>query len=249
MTGEAQHAAAAKEQGGAGEEWWRYDQLESGEPYDWGGAARGVSPWDNIDFHLDLGCGTVPKGRLGIDRHPAPGVDLAIDLEDLEPARRARKTDFDYSAPGDDAVGRARALYEVMEQEVPLFVGLPFPDNSIESIVSHHCLEHIRDNFITLMDECHRILVPGGVMRIIVPLFPSKTAVEDPDHKRYFMEESFNAFCGAPDGSHWHESFSVPYTTCRFEQVDHDITPRSDDPRDWWKDAREMRVALRKYDA
>jgi len=226
-----------------GNEWWRYDQLQSGEPYDWGQAGRGVSQWDNIDFHLDLGCGTIPKARIGIDRHPAPGVDLAIDLETLMPAVAPAPDHNDH------AIVAARKLWDAMEEEKPLFVGLPFPDDSIESIVSHHCLEHIRDNFIELMDECHRILVPGGVMRIIVPLFPSRAAVEDPDHKRYFMEESFNAFCGAEDGSHWHESFSVPYTSCRFEEVDKDITGRVENPKDFWgpDDVRELRVALRKW--
>ncbi len=29
--------------------WWEYEQLESGEPYDWGGAARGDKEWDGID--------------------------------------------------------------------------------------------------------------------------------------------------------------------------------------------------------
>lgn len=225
-----------------GNEWWRYTQLQSGEPYDWGHAGRGVSPWDNIDFHVDLGCGTIPKGRIGIDRHPAEGVDLAIDLNKLQP-------NHDPMVGGHPSHKKAQELYRAMDEAIPMFVGLPFPDDSIESIVTHHCLEHIGEGFIPLMDECHRILVPGGVFRIIVPLFPSRAAVEDPDHKRYFMEESFNAFCGAEDGSHWHESFSVPYTSCRFEEVDKDITGRVEDPKEFWgkDDVRELRIALRKW--
>ena len=223
-------------------DWWRYENLPSGAPYDWGtDAARGDHETDNLDFHLDLGCGTVKKARLGIDRHPAPGVDLTMDLNDLIPVGlEGRPT------PTDDLFEEA-----LLKGWLPKGFGLPFPDGSIESIITHHCLEHIGDGFVNLMDECHRVLVPGGVMRIIVPLFPSRTAVEDPDHKRYFMEGTFETFCGTADGSHWHESFSVPYTTCRFEMTHKDMTSEEDagGPTGLWgpDGAREIRVALRKH--
>jgi SAM-dependent methyltransferase len=190
---------------------WEYDQLPSGEPYDWAGAARGESPWDNIDFHVDIGCGRLKKGRFGIDRFPDEGVNWVQDLNQPD-------------------------------------VRLPFPDDSIESIVSHHAMEHLDVGFIPLMDECHRVLKPGAVLRIVVPLFPSRTAVEDPDHKRYFMVGTFDAFCGAPDGSCWLESFSTPYTKARFEMVDKDYSPPVPIMEQWGDhDAREIRVALRKY--
>lgn len=189
---------------------YAYDQLASGEPYDWGGAARGSSPYDSLDFHVDLGCGRAKKGRFGIDRFYDEGVNLVQDLE-----RNPH---------------------------------LPFADNSIKSIITHHFLEHLRDGFLPLMDECHRVLEPDGILRIIVPLFPSYAAVSDPDHKRYFCVETFDTFCGAPDGSHWMESFSTPYTDCRFVKEDEDYTGRSPNPAEWWMpgDSREMRVALRK---
>lgn len=222
--------------------WWHYDNLPSGEPYDWGdSAARGESPWDNIDFHLDIGCGRLPKGRLGIDRFPAPGVGLLIDLENMAAIGMADES---------PVAKQTNDLYAARDRELDdlCHLGMPFPDNSIESIISHHCMEHLGEGFVPLMDELHRILKPGGVLRIIVPLFPSRTAVEDPDHKRYFMEGTFETFCGAPDGKHWHESFAVPYTSCRFEKVDQDMTPPVA-PGDEWgpEDAREMRVALRKW--
>lgn len=226
-------------------EWWKYENLPSGEPYDWDGAERTDNSYDNLDFHLDIGCGHLKKGRLGIDRFVGPAVDLVIDLETLEPAKVGRG--FVFHAP-------TTRQYDMQglrgfRAEGPFRAGLPFPTGSIESIISHHALEHIGEGFLRLMDECYRVLKPGGVMRIIVPLFPSLTAVEDPDHKRYFMEGTFETFCGAEDGQHWHESFSQPYTACRFEMVDKDVTERLEDPAGWWghDDRREIRVALRKY--
>lgn len=224
-------------------DWWKYENLPSGEPYDWAGAARGDSPYDNIDFHLDLGMGKLKKGRLGIDRFFALGVDLVIDLNTLLPAPLPPQQGSRHN----QTIDQYRAYrHGDSNWRDP---GLPFPDDSIESIISHHCLEHLTDGFIPLMDECHRILKPGGILRIIVPLFPSRTAVEDPDHRRWFMEGTFDAFCGTAEGESWLESFSVPYTTCRFEMVDKDLTPRPEDPADYWgeKDAREIRVALKKH--
>lgn len=223
--------------------WWRYENLESRVPCDWSPATRGDSEWDAIDFHLDLGCGTVPKGRLGIDRHPAPGVDLLMDLNTLMPMQVEVPPQFE---------GLVNQTIETFNERIRLeqqTAGLPFPTNSIESIVSHHCFEHLFQGFVPLMDECHRVLKPGGILRIITPLFPSRAAVEDPDHKRYIMTGTWETFCGAENGEHWHESFSVPYTTCRFELVDKDYTKRLDDPAEWWgpDDVREIRVALRKY--
>jgi SAM-dependent methyltransferase len=228
--------------------WWHYDQLESGHPYDWTPAGRGESEWDNIDFHVDLGCGTLRKGRLGIDRYYTPNVDLLINFDRLAPAQPANE--FGEQGEMDEAFAKTLDLFNARIREENEKVGLPFPTNSIESIISHHCFEHLGIGFIPLMDECHRVLKPGGILRVITPLFPSRTAVEDPDHKRWIMEGTFEAFCGTKEGESWLSGFSVPYTSCRFEMVDKDITKRLEDPQEWWgvDDAREIRVALRKHE-
>lgn len=225
---------------------WSYDAWPAVEPKWHDGAHRG--PFDRLDFHVDLGCGTLKKGRIGIDRYAAPGVNITMDFD----------TGIVYSvaaAPGEDAFdscapstwGQGRFAF----QKKQAGFGLPFADNSIESIISHHALEHVGEGFIPLMDDIYRVLVPDGIFRAITPLFPSAAAVSDADHCRYFMEDTWLAFCGHlgdennPTGS-WLDSFSVPYTKCRFEMLDQDCTPWCD-PEDHWtgKDAREMRVALR----
>lgn len=233
--------------------WWAYDQWPARDLDGWGDAARGSHPHDNIDFHVDLGCGRVPKGRIGVDRYPAPGVAVICDFDGATlgstPPWRGPVT-YEVADPGQSATTDLR---DGLQHRTLL--GLPFPTDSIESIITHHALEHVGEGFMTLMDECYRVLKPDALMRIIVPLFPSTSAVEDPDHCRYFMAHhggggTFDAFCGTPGESPtncWLASFSVPYTQARFEKVHQDITARLDDPGEWWgpRDAREMRVTLR----
>lgn len=48
--------------------------------------------------------------------------------------------------------------------------GLPFPDNRVAKIYSSHFFEHLRFKHIQyLLDECMRVLLPGGTFSICVP--------------------------------------------------------------------------------
>lgn len=48
--------------------------------------------------------------------------------------------------------------------------GLPFPDGAVSCIASEHLFEHLAlDAGVRLLRECHRVLSPGGVLRIGVP--------------------------------------------------------------------------------
>lgn len=227
---------------------WSYNAWPSPRPK-WHDGAHRAEPWDTMDHHVDLGCGTLKKGRIGIDRYPAPGVNVVMDLDTgcvysvaSSPGEDAPRPDWDVPPHN---WGEAR----LMRQVKVVSLGLPFEDNQIESIISHHALEHIGEGFIPLMDDIYRVLKPGGIFRVIVPLFPSHSAVSDADHCRYFMEGTFDAFCGTPgDGPNncWLSSFSVPYTKARFEKLDEDMTPRCAPEEHWTReDAREMRVTLR----
>jgi SAM-dependent methyltransferase len=217
---------------------WAYDLWPARA--NWLNTAQGDSPWDNIDFHVDLGCGKLPKGRIGVDRYAAPGVAVIADLD--VPGVGA----WMYSVaagPGEDAPAVVKPALRGH--------GLPFQTSSIKSVISHHFFEHVGEGFIALIDEVYRVLEPGGILRAITPLFPSTSAVEDPDHCRYFMGHyggggTWDAFCGTPE-HHWTESFSVPYCKARFEKVDQDLTPRTLDVSQWWgpQDQREIRVALK----
>jgi SAM-dependent methyltransferase len=227
-----------------------YDAWPSGEPYDWQGAGRGHTVWDAMDYHLDLGAGRAKKARIGIDRYAAPGINIVMNLDTLAVHSLA-------AAPGEDAPEPTMVVPTsplgtpaVPPWPIPFTLswGLPFADNSIESVLSHHALEHV-SNLIPLVDEVYRVLKPGGIFYAITPLFPSASAVSDADHRRYFMETTWDAFCGTPGDTPqncWLASFSVPYTRARFSKLHQDMTAPTPPHLQWTKDdARELRVAMR----
>lgn len=232
-------------------EWWRYENLSPVTPgKGWHEASsQGNHPDDNIDFHVDLGCGYIPKARLGIDR--SKNADIQMNLETGE-----------MIGPSWENTGDFEKYFLFGHKEGWI---LPFPNESIESIVSHHFFEHLSsDAFINLIDDCYRVLVPEGKLRIIVPMFPSFSAFESSDHKMLLSHDSFTDFWGREGQEHWHESFAKPYTKARFRQTAIDYTPATqigvendvfivDGKRkkfitidDIFPKARELRVTLQK---
>jgi predicted SAM-dependent methyltransferase len=48
--------------------------------------------------------------------------------------------------------------------------GIPFPDNSFDVIYHSHLLEHFSKRFAPVfLEECHRVLKSGGIIRVVVP--------------------------------------------------------------------------------
>jgi predicted SAM-dependent methyltransferase len=48
--------------------------------------------------------------------------------------------------------------------------GLPFTTGSAEAIFAEHLIEHLpRDDALAFLRECHRVLTPGGVIRLSTP--------------------------------------------------------------------------------
>lgn len=230
----------AAEEAIAGEsEWWRYENLQRRQPM-WHEGVE-LQEQDQLDFHVDLGGGKLPKAPFNIDRHgPSDLVELYMDLETL--------TGTGWSGESQKNL----ELHKEFPGEFPSSpVGvLPFPDNSIGHIITHHCLEHLTGKaLIRIMDETYRVMKPGSIFRVIVPAFPSYTAVSDPDHASMFMDATFQSFCGTAEGEHWHESFSVPYTAARFEMIDYWETELNPPEIRWTSDdVREIRVSLKKWE-
>lgn len=67
----------------------------------------------------------------------------------------------------------------------------PFPDNSCPALRSSHYVEHCAD-LVAFMNECHRILEPGGELRILCPYQHSDRAWQDPTHVRAL---NFQSWC------------------------------------------------------
>jgi predicted SAM-dependent methyltransferase len=50
--------------------------------------------------------------------------------------------------------------------------GIPFPDGSAEAVFLEHFLEHLTySDVLDILDECRRVLAPGGKIRVGVPDF------------------------------------------------------------------------------
>lgn len=66
-----------------------------------------------------------------------------------------------------------RARYKNLPQNIlvhDLSKGIPFADNTIKAVYNSHILEHIdRDKAHLFLKEANRVLIPGGIIRIVVP--------------------------------------------------------------------------------
>ncbi len=69
----------------------------------------------------------------------------------------------------------------------------PFRSNFADEIYMDNVLEHL-DDIPRVIEEIHRILKPGAVLRIYVPYAKSDGAFNDPTHMHYFTERSMDYF-------------------------------------------------------
>ncbi len=103
---------------------------------------------------LNLGCGAqTPAGWLNVDY--ALGARLA-------------------KLPLFRLVNRRLQLFEMEWDDRILLHDLttpfPWPDGSAETAYSSHTLEHMsREDGRAFLRQCHRVLRPGGILRIVVP--------------------------------------------------------------------------------
>ncbi len=67
---------------------------------------------------------------------------------------------------------------------------IPWSDESVDQIFAYHFLEHCKEP-VAVLQECQRVLKPGGFMNICVPYYSSAIASQDLDHKHFFTEETW----------------------------------------------------------
>lgn len=120
---------------------------------------------DSKPLKLNLGCGlAVHRGWINIDGSLNamiagwPRIVHSI-------AYRLSGANRYYGFPEYD-----RLLSECLFFHADLTHGIPAPDGSADFIYSSHFLEHLYyKDAEKLLSECHRVLKPGGVLRICVP--------------------------------------------------------------------------------
>lgn len=81
---------------------------------------------------------------------------------------------------------------------------LPIEDNSFELVTAYDFLEHIPrvavENsrtvfpFVNLMNEIDRILKPGGHFYSYTPVYPKKTAFQDPTHVNIMTKDTLKIY-------------------------------------------------------
>jgi ubiquinone/menaquinone biosynthesis C-methylase UbiE len=96
---------------------------------------------------------------------------------------------------------------------------LPFQDNTFDEVLARCVLEHVDDIFFT-MEEIHRILKPGGKIVAFVPYWNSYYTYADLQHKRGYVENSFDCF--TEDGAREYSGLNY-YTKARFKMEFMDV--------------------------
>lgn len=105
-------------------------------------------------IRLNLGCGPqTPEGWINVDY--ALGAQIA-------------------KLPIFSALSKRLGMFNLDWDEKILICDLrkqfPWSDNSVDCIYSSHTLEHFsKDEGRQFLQECHRVLKPNGVIRIVVP--------------------------------------------------------------------------------
>jgi predicted SAM-dependent methyltransferase len=79
---------------------------------------------------------------------------------------------------------------------------LPFKDNTVETVVAHHILEHLGDGYFHCLQEIFRVCKHGAIVDIRVPHPRHDSFLADPTHKRpvtviglKLFSKKFNKHC------------------------------------------------------
>ena len=70
----------------------------------------------------------------------------------------------------------------------------PWPDETCDLIVASSVFEHLSIDLVQALDECWRILRPGGLLRIKGPYWKHDNAYADPTHRWRYSLRSLDVF-------------------------------------------------------
>lgn len=142
-------------------------------------------------MRLELGGGLAPApGHINIDI--IPEADIIWDLNQGLPKETTHKT-------------TTGEKFDIIVYRL----------HGTEGIRCSMLLEHL-DNIIPLLNDCFDVMVPGALFEISVPYANTKESLQDPTHKRQFVEESFLYFCKDSPYQKEQNEYGI---TARFEIV------------------------------
>lgn len=77
----------------------------------------------------------------------------------------------------------------------------PFENNTYDEIVAVHLVEHL-DCLLSFMNECHRILAPGGFLYLVTPEAGNDPDLcyADPTHKHLYRRHSWINYMTRSEG-------------------------------------------------
>jgi len=83
-------------------------------------------------------------------------------------------------------------------------IPLPFDDNSADEILLSHVLEHLSNKYELVM-ECHRILKPGGILHVKLPIHSNRI-----EHTSFYHQKNyFNTLYNNPSGNYGNDNFEL----------------------------------------
>ena len=95
--------------------------------------------------------------------------------------------------------------------------GLPpeIEPNSVEGIRCNQLIEHL-NTIIPLMNDCYKVLEPGGLLEISTPLAGTDPFWQDPTHKKGYIRRSFDYFCDDASTADAREEYGI---TAKFKVI------------------------------
>lgn len=159
--------------------WGSAQRIVTGLKLHLGAFDRAVDGWLNTDVTPHIFISRVPG---------AAGLLRAVGKLDDHKYRMHRN-------------GQFRAL-----KYLDLTKPLPFADASVTAVFSSHVFEHLfRVEIERLVVEIHRVLMPGGVCRVVVPDLERVVAHYDPAAPERFLSTIFEADTrdAVKNGHHW----------------------------------------------
>jgi len=72
---------------------------------------------------------------------------------------------------------------------------LPWPlrDEEFEEVIAEDIIEHLKE-IVPVVEECWRVLKPGGTLWVQTPHYTSPNSYHDPTHRWHLSEHSFDYF-------------------------------------------------------